>query len=153
MSRNGQRYGEHVTVAPPTGQIDPVCGMVVKPDTPHRIDHAGTSYVFCSVGCLTKFREDPARYGSVTHPDHERDGKGSASTTAVTSVAYTCPRHPEIRPTTPGACPKCGMALEPVTSIPTVKTQWVCPMHPEIVRDPTGTCPICGMALELGRDG
>ena len=28
---------------------------------------------------------------------------------------YTCPMHPQIRQTSPGACPICGMALEPVT--------------------------------------
>ena len=28
---------------------------------------------------------------------------------------YTCPMHPEIRQNGPGACPICGMALEPVT--------------------------------------
>src|ERR1051326_9035396 len=27
---------------------------------------------------------------------------------------YTCPMHPEIRQRGPGACPKCGMALEPL---------------------------------------
>src|SRR5512135_2451766 len=64
-------------------------------------------------------------------------------------IAYTCPMHPEIRQPAPGACPKCGMALEPVQpSIPAVKTEWTCPMHPEIVRDAPGSCPICGMALE-----
>ena len=26
---------------------------------------------------------------------------------------YTCPMHPEVRQDSPGACPKCGMALEP----------------------------------------
>ncbi len=64
-------------------------------------------------------------------------------------VTYTCPMHPEIRQPGPGACPKCGMALELVQpSIPAVKTEWTCPMHPEIVRDAQGNCPICGMALE-----
>ncbi|HSS46665.1 MAG TPA: copper-translocating P-type ATPase [Burkholderiales bacterium] len=29
---------------------------------------------------------------------------------------YTCPMHPEIRQVGPGACPKCGMALEPVVA-------------------------------------
>lgn len=29
-------------------------------------------------------------------------------------VEYTCPMHPEVRQMGPGACPKCGMALEPV---------------------------------------
>src|SRR6516165_8947136 len=31
------------------------------------------------------------------------------------AVEYTCPMHPEIRRPGPGACPICGMALEPVT--------------------------------------
>lgn len=63
---------------------------------------------------------------------------------------YTCPMHPEIRESEPGACPKCGMALEPAEpGIPVQSdTKWVCPMHPEIVRDSPGSCPICGMALE-----
>jgi Cu+-exporting ATPase len=62
---------------------------------------------------------------------------------------YTCPMHPEIRASKPGACPKCGMALESVApSAPAIKTEWTCPMHPEIVRDAPGNCPICGMALE-----
>jgi len=63
--------------------------------------------------------------------------------------SYTCPMHPEVRSDGPGACPKCGMALEPaqpprVTS----EREWTCPMHPEIVRSEPGSCPICGMALE-----
>ncbi len=61
---------------------------------------------------------------------------------------YTCPMHPEIRESKPGACPKCGMALEPVAAAPVSKTEWTCPMHPEIVRNAPGSCPICGMALE-----
>jgi len=48
----------------------------------------------------------------------------------------------------PGACPKCGMALEPDVPLAASKTTWTCPMHPEIVRDTPGFCPICGMALE-----
>ncbi len=66
--------------------------------------------------------------------------------TAADAV-YTCPMHPEIRQAAPGPCPKCGMALEPLTT-PPPKTEWVCPMHPQIVREGRGTCPICGMALE-----
>ena len=59
--------------------------------------------------------------------------------------------HPEVIRDAPGACPKCGMALEPMDPRPahTIgKTEWVCPMHPQIVRDAPGHCPICGMALE-----
>jgi Cu+-exporting ATPase len=61
---------------------------------------------------------------------------------------YTCPMDPDVRQKGPGACPKCGMALEPVDVAPVAKTEWTCPMHPEIVRDAPGSCPICGMALE-----
>src|SRR5512134_3493793 len=32
-----------------------------------------------------------------------------------TTTEYTCPMHPEVRQTGPGACPICGMALEPRT--------------------------------------
>jgi Cu+-exporting ATPase len=57
--------------------------------------------------------------------------------------------HPEIRQPGPGSCPKCGMALEPVSAPPALtREEWTCPMHPQIVRAGPGTCPICGMALE-----
>jgi Cu+-exporting ATPase len=63
--------------------------------------------------------------------------------------AYVCPMDPDVRESQPGACPKCGMALEPEVPVAVAtKTQWTCPMHPEIVRDAPGACPICGMALE-----
>src|SRR5690606_15375517 len=32
-------------------------------------------------------------------------------------VEYTCPMHPEVVQDAPGACPKCGMALEPRTVV------------------------------------
>ena len=71
--------------------------------------------------------------------------KPSAPRTAV----YTCPMDPEIRQEHPGACPKCGMALEPdVPAAPATRTEYTCPMHPEVVRAEPGSCPICGMALE-----
>jgi Cu+-exporting ATPase len=65
------------------------------------------------------------------------------------SPLYTCPMDPEVRQRGPGACPKCGMALEPVRPAATVvRTEYVCPMHPEVVRSEPGACPLCGMALE-----
>ena len=48
---------------------DPVCGMQVAPDTPHRLDHQGTTYFFCCAGCQRKFAADPGRYlGAVRTP-------------------------------------------------------------------------------------
>jgi Cu+-exporting ATPase len=50
----------------------------------------------------------------------------------------------------PGSCPKCGMALEPVSPLPAQgeRIEYTCPMHPDIVRAAPGNCPKCGMALE-----
>ena len=61
---------------------------------------------------------------------------------------HTCPMHPEVEQAGSGPCPKCGMALEPISPLPIVRTEWTCPMHPEVIQDAPGSCPICGMALE-----
>ena len=53
--------------------------------------------------------------GHHVHAPH--DAPASASL-PVDGAIYTCPMHPEIREDQPGACPKCGMALEPL--LPTV---------------------------------
>jgi len=86
--------------------VDPVCGMRVRPDGPHRLEHAGMLFRFCSPKCLAKFQADPAKY------------LAPASTVEAEPVdaaaIYTCPMHPEIRQPGPGSCPICGMALEPL---------------------------------------
>lgn len=64
------------------------------------------------------------------------------------ALVHVCPMHPEVRQQGPGACPKCGMALEPEVPVATERIDYVCPMHPEVVRHEPGACPICGMALE-----
>ena len=56
---------------------------------------------------------------------------------------------PEVHAERPGACPKCGMALEaPLVPVSPGAIEYVCPMHPEVVQDHPGSCPKCGMALE-----
>ncbi|MGH7066940.1 MAG: heavy metal translocating P-type ATPase [Acetobacteraceae bacterium] len=91
----------------PGGVRDPVCGMMVDPaTTPHRIEHAGQSFFFCSAGCLEKFKVSPAR-----HLPHDAPAPARR---AAPGTIYTCPMHPEIRQDHPGACPICGMALEPL---------------------------------------
>ena len=127
---------------------DPVCGMQVREDSPHRHVHAGRDYRFCSAGCLEKFRAEPDRYLSKPEALSTRTEPPVTPPIAKQAI-YTCPMHPEVRQQGPGACPKCGMALEPLEPVAAApKTEWVCPMHPEIVRDAPGSCPICGMALE-----
>ncbi len=85
---------------------DPVCGMMVDPHaTAHRAEHDGHPYYFCSAGCRTKFIADPAKYLTPAElQSHEPVAEGTI---------YTCPMHPQIRQVGPGACPICGMALEP----------------------------------------
>ena len=86
----------------------------------------------------------PVRKTVPTHPS------AAAPSSPKAAVAeYICPMDPEVHQTKPGACPKCGMALEAaLPTVPSAKTEYVCPMHPEIVRSEPGSCPICGMALE-----
>jgi Cu+-exporting ATPase len=134
---------------------DPVCNMDVDPASARgSADYEGQTYYFCSPGCVKRFNADPEKYlasqpqqqpalvqlGGITankpaaSPVKEPAGKGT--------VSYVCPMDPEIREARPGACPKCGMALEPEA------VEYTCPMHPEIIRNAPGNCPICGMALE-----
>jgi P-type Cu+ transporter len=43
--------------------IDPVCGMSVTPETAAAAwEYEDETYFFCSVGCMERFREDPAHY-------------------------------------------------------------------------------------------
>ncbi|MBC7504207.1 MAG: heavy metal translocating P-type ATPase [Sandarakinorhabdus sp.] len=98
---------------------DPVCGMMVDPHTTaHRAEHDGHPYYFCSNGCRTKFIADPAKYLTTAElQSHEPEPEGTI---------YTCPMHPQIRQVGPGACPICGMALEP--AVMTAQT----PPNPEL---------------------
>ncbi len=85
----------------------------------------------------------------MTHKVEDKVAPGAAPPVAHGTRIYTCPMHPEVRQSGPGACPDCGMALEPVAPpAGPVGAEYTCPMHPEIVRQQPGECPICGMALE-----
>ena len=111
--------------------------MAVNPVTARfRLDYEGKTYYFCCQHCLDKFRAEPEKYlatkpaGLVTLTPMGRGAASSAPTLTappapapaaqagkpVPQGAYTCPMHPEIVRNDPGACPKCGMALEPLTA-------------------------------------
>jgi P-type Cu+ transporter len=143
---------------------DPVCNMDVDPATAAgSAEYEGQTYYFCSLGCVKRFNADPGKYlapkptaahapksqivqiGGIMPPKAVTPSASSASQEQQTgkgTVTYVCPMDPEVCEQKPGACPKCGMALEPET------VEYTCPMHPEIVRNGPGNCPICGMALE-----
>jgi P-type Cu+ transporter len=135
---------------------DPVCGMTVNPATAKYIhDHEGKKYYFCCASCAEKFKADPPKYLA---PKPQNHSSGLVTLGApithekpvlpdVVTPAYVCPMCPEVREAKPGACPSCGMALEP-EFVSTLRTEYTCPVHPEIVRSGPGSCPICGMVLE-----
>ncbi|MGX9118695.1 heavy metal translocating P-type ATPase [Mesorhizobium sp. BHbsci] len=88
---------------------DPVCGMRVdRAAAKHFSRHEGQGFYFCSAGCKGKFEAEPAKYLG-DKPEPQAMPKGTQ---------YTCPMHPEIVRDKPGACPICGMALEPM-GVPT----------------------------------
>jgi P-type Cu+ transporter len=87
---------------------DPVCGMAVHvTDRTPRSEYQGREYYFCSSRCRETFEAAPARYAT---PAEQRRPEP-----APAGVKWTCPMHPEIIRDGPGACPICGMALEPMT--------------------------------------
>jgi Cu+-exporting ATPase len=88
--------------------IDPVCGMEVTPeDAVGSFEYKGQEYYFCNESCLEQFRANPQQFLA---PPSER-----IAPPADPGAIYTCPMDPEVRQLGPGACPKCGMALEALT--------------------------------------
>ncbi|HUO84288.1 MAG TPA: YHS domain-containing protein, partial [Thermoanaerobaculia bacterium] len=129
---------------------DPVCGMTIDPaKAVGKVHYAGRSWYFCSASCDARFQGEPERYVSQAMRESARVTGEAAEPAGRVGAVYTCPMDPEVRQSKPGACPKCGMALERADVAPLeTRTEWTCPMHPEIVRDEPGNCPICGMDLE-----
>src|SRR3954468_23261455 len=98
-------HGHHHPAA--GAATDPVCGMTVDSATAkHKAEHRGATYYFCCNGCRTKFEADPQKYLAPK--------PAPAPTPESKAAIYTCPMHPEIRQQGAGACPICGMALEPL---------------------------------------
>jgi Cu+-exporting ATPase len=149
------------THQPAAGKVqDVVCGMWVEPDKARgKADYQGKMFYFCSPRCEEKFKADPERLsrpkpaaglvqlGGIAPPkaapplDMAKESQPPAVATNIGTMTYVCPMDTEVRESKPGACPRCGMALEPEA------VEYTCPMHPQIRSDKPGTCPICGMAL------
>ena len=95
--------------------VDPVCGMTIEEtDAIGTFDHKGVRYYFCAPQCLERFAGDPE---SFLAPREEGAAALSRQSAAPGSdgMLYTCPMDPQIVQEGPGACPICGMALEPMT--------------------------------------
>ena len=86
---------------------DPVCGMAVeRAGARHTARHEGRTFYFCCARCRERFAAAPEEY---------LNGRPqSAPPPPPEGSLYTCPMDPEIVQATPGDCPICGMALEPM---------------------------------------
>jgi len=90
--------------------VDPVCGMKVDPRrAPANAQWNGKNYYFCNPRCHDRFLAEPLQYVD----DNGAKLPPRPAAIAPAGTIYTCPMDPEIRQVGPGACPKCGMALEP----------------------------------------
>jgi Cu+-exporting ATPase len=101
---------------------DPVCGMQVAEDRAGAtVQHAGTTFYFCSTHCHDRFVAEPATFiepqakAACHGHEHAQPAQAAPVNPAPAGTIYTCPMHPEVRQDHPGACPICGMALEPLT--------------------------------------
>src|SRR5271157_4865529 len=105
--RHGHRHHDRSGVSAASQEVkDPVCGMMVDPQTAkHRAEAVGATHYFCSSKCREKFVAEPARYLRL-------ETSAPPVKAARTATIYTCPMHPQIQQVGPGNCPICGMALE-----------------------------------------
>ena len=155
-------------------ETDPVCGMTVDPKSAAgSAEFQGTTYWFCSPHCLAKFKVEPQRFaGSAPPPGHGTAGHAHAHQAAAHAATagvgeapargerlaapepgatiYTCPMHPQVRQPTPGHCPICGMALEPL--LPSLEEE----ENPELVdftRRFWWTLPLTAIVVSLAMFG
>lgn len=85
--------------------IDPICGMTVEPEkAAGRYDYNGTTYYFCAVSCLERFRADPERALSKKPLDLITMPTSRKPLPMMQSV-----RQDEIDPV-------CGMTVDPATA-------------------------------------
>ena len=111
---------------------DPVCGMMVDPvKAASQHEYKGTLYHFCNPSCLARFKAEPEKFLTPGFRPMGMAGLGlvklGAPRLAVhpsqagvvprasAALRYLCPMCAGVTSDRPGACPKCGMALEPET--------------------------------------
>lgn len=53
----------HSAKAPPLATLkNPVFGMTLTEQSPHRFEHAGRAYYFCGANCKANFAAEPAKF-------------------------------------------------------------------------------------------
>ena len=103
--------------------LDPICDMTVDPaKAAGKFEYDGTTHYFCSVHCQNLFQTDPAKYLAAATARQSSQSSAPAAHShqvelkpKIPGAIYICPMDPEVHQVSPGACPKCGMALEAQT--------------------------------------
>jgi YHS domain-containing protein len=98
---------------------DPVCGMTVDPPTAkEKVEHAGTTYYFCSAGCRSAFESDPAKYtaepalaGHATAAGHGTHGE-----TTHMEMQGLGGQGGDMESRATATDPVCGMSVNPATA-------------------------------------
>jgi Cu+-exporting ATPase len=138
--------------------VDPVCGMSVRADSPHRYTFEDREYLFCCGGCLARFKAAPKDYlnkpagsspGQTARVSIGQIGKGRPAV-----IAHAGHVHGHVAsPATHVSIGEIGRKHRGASASSEVSTAtgaaiYTCPMHPQIRQAGPGNCPICGMALE-----
>ena len=114
-------------------------------ERPPRSLHPGSLVQLGSAGTsVTTTSLAPASASSSRVESFSGAGSRPSRISSKPSLAnsYICRMCTEVLQDHPGACPKCGMALEPsLPGISSTRVEYTCPMHPQIVRSEPGSCP------------
>lgn len=146
---------------PTNSHTDPICGMQVDPQTAAgNLERDGTTYYFCSKGCLEKFSRAPSPATMVQLSRKKLDEPVLATdpVCGMTVDTTNCAGSVKFEDIAYHFCgnrcierfrqnPK--SFLEP-QAVPegSGEVEYFCPMDPEVVQMGPGICPKCGMALE-----
>ena len=98
------------TPRPPSAgsAVDPVCGMTHRSgDAAGEHDYQGPDLLLLQPRLSREVQGRSREVPRTAYRPRDRSPPAPAGT------SYICPMDPEVRQDHPGACPKCGMALEP----------------------------------------
>src|SRR5438046_9657448 len=115
--------------------VDPVCGMTVDPSkAAGRSDHKGTTYFFCSKGCLAKFAAAPETYLAGT-------AAVASPQSPVLTITGLKTKHVAGSTQHVGAPAQHVGASDQHDAKSTQRSEWTCPTRREAVSDRPGACP------------
>ena len=135
--------------------IDPVCGMEVKPESVHNTKYHDHTWHFCCAACVKKFEAEPKQFTidpvcamhvkpeSAHRMKHEDNTYRFCSARCQTKFAA----EPDTYTAKKTSC--CKHHHAPQKTVPdNPDAMYFCPMCPGQEQQGPGTCKVCGMALD-----